>query len=89
MITEKYIKTYIKANYGELRHCPKAMKKALNRTAREERLDAKQLFHLLIENEPINTGDGSITRTHSYSFHTAYGRHLIETIQDYYHASSR
>jgi len=82
MITEKYIKDYIKSNYGELRHCPKAMKKALNKTAREEKLDAQQLFHLLIENEPM-------TRTHSYGFHTAYGRHLIETIQDYYHANSR
>lgn len=89
MITEKYIKNYIKSNYGELRHCPKAMKKALNRTAREQKLDAKQLFHLLIENKPIDMGADSITRTHSYGFHTAYGRHLIETIQDYYYANSR
>lgn len=85
MITQTYIKQYIQSNYGQLRHCPKALKKALNKTAKETNLNAQSLFHLLIENEPINMGDGSITRTHSYGFHTAYGRHLIETIQNYYY----
>lgn len=82
MITQKYIKEYITRNYGALRHCPKALKSAINKTAKENKVGAVDLFHLLIENEPIKG-------THSYGFHTAYGRHLIETMQDnYYNAKS-
>lgn len=80
MITQKYIKDHITSNYGELRHCPKAMKSALNKTAKQEDVSPVSLFHLVIENEPMNG-------THSYGFHTAYGRHLIETFTDYYHNS--
>ena len=80
MITQKYIKEYIQTNYGPLRHCPKAMKAALNKTAREEQVSALDLFHLVIENEPMSG-------THSYGFHTAYGRHLIDTFAHYYHST--
>lgn len=80
MITQKYIKDYITDNYGELRHCPKAMKKALNETAKAESVSPIGLFHLVIENQPMSG-------THSYGFHTAYGRHLIDTFSTYYHNS--
>jgi hypothetical protein len=80
MITQKYIKQYIETNYGQLRHCPKALKKALNKTAKETNLDAQSLFHLLIENEPITSA-----YTHSYGFHTRHGRDLIEKIQNHYY----
>lgn len=83
MITQKYIKEYITRNYGALRHCPKALKSAINKTAKETNLDAQSLFHLLIENEPIASA-----RTHSYGFHTANGRYLIETMQYNYHNST-
>lgn len=80
MITQKYIKEYITRNYGALRHCPKALKSAINKTAKENKADPFGLFHLLIENEPMNG-------THSYGFHTRYGRHLIEAMQYNYHNS--
>lgn len=80
MITQKYIKEYIKTNYEQLRHCPKAMKAALNMTAKQEGVSPVSLFHLVIENEPMNG-------THSYGFHTAYGRHLIDTFAHYYHST--
>ena len=38
------------------------------------------LFHLLVENEPINS-----LMTHSYGFHTANGRGIINRIKDYYY----
>ena len=42
--------------------------------------DAKELMKLLLFNDPIPA-----LHTHSYSFHTATGRHIIQTIQEYYH----
>ena len=38
------------------------------------------LFHLLVENKPINS-----LMTHSYGFHTANGRGIIERIKSYYY----
>ena len=37
------------------------------------------MMYLLLENSPIDS------YTHSYGFHTAYGRELINTMQDYYY----
>ena len=35
---------------------------------------------LLLFNDPI-----PVLHTHSYTFHTATGRHIIETIKEYYY----
>ena len=68
------IQSYIENNYGEVRHNTNAMELALQLTADEYNIDAKELFHLVIENVPME-------HTHSYGFHTAYGRELINTFQ--------
>ena len=68
------IQDYIETNYGEVRHDINAMESALKLTADEYNIDTKELFHLVIENVPMKN-------THSYGFHTAYGRELINTFQ--------
>ena len=42
--------------------------------------DAFELMRLLLENKPIDA-----LHTHSYGFHTANGRSLIESMQDAYY----
>ena len=42
--------------------------------------DEWDLFYLLIENKPIPS-----LYTHSYGFHTANGRGIIERIKSYYY----
>lgn len=78
-ITQKYIKDYITKNYGQLRHDAKRLKQAINLVAKENDVNPKDLFHLLIENEPIPN-----SYTHSYGFHTGYGRHLIDSVIELY-----
>ena len=80
-MTGKEIKDYLINNYGECRHDPEAMSEAINQTQQD--MDYKNewdLFHLLVENKPINS-----LMTHSYGFHTANGRGIIERIQNYYY----
>lgn len=69
---------YIRDNYGEPRHDVKVLVKAIKRVAKASETDAVDLFHLLIENQPMYG-------THSYGFHTAYGRDLIDTMQSEYY----
>ena len=80
-ITLKEIRGYFKEENLTLRHDEKRMKYAFNRLAKEEDVDVWGLFLFLIENRSM---DG----THSYGFHTAYGRHLIETFTHYYNQES-
>jgi Lhr-like helicase len=75
-------KKHIISNYGQPRHNVKSLVLACRKLAKQEKVQAKDLFHLLIENSPMNG-------THSYGFHTAYGRHLIETLQSYYYQIDR
>ena len=86
MIKGNEIKDYLVDNYGECRHNEEAMAAAINEmtTELEEKRDGKyttewELFKLLVENEPINS-----LMTHSYGFHTANGRYIIESIQEKY-----
>ena len=48
--------------------------------AEELEYDAFELLQLLLENKPIDA-----IHTHSYGFHTANGRHIIETIKEKYY----
>ena len=87
MIKGNEIKDYLVDNYGECRHNEEAMAAAINEmtTELEEKRDGKyttewELFKLLVENEPINN-----LMTHSYGFHTANGRYIIESIQEKYY----
>jgi hypothetical protein len=81
-LTEKYIKEHFKSEGYEPRHSFKGLKKACNKLAKETKLKAVDLFHLLIENQPIAEAN-----THSYGFHTRSGRYLIESLQNYYYQS--
>ena len=74
---EKYIKEVLEM---EPRHDVKALAYAFNEMAGELNHEAFELMELLLYNVPINS-----LMTHSYGFHTANGRHIIESIQSKYY----
>jgi len=76
------IQDYIEGHYGHMQHCADSMELALDYTANEYDVDVEDLFHLIIENEPMSG-------THSYGFHTAYGRGLINTFKNEYYNHAR
>ena len=61
-------------------HNCEALAEAINHIAKEVDHDAFELMRLLLENKPIDA-----LHTHSYGFHTANGRSLIESMQDAYY----
>ena len=86
-ITHKQVKEYMEWRTDEqLRHCPDAIANACNEMVQKfnnrfnEKLDAKDLMKLLFFNDPIPS-----LHTHSYSFHTATGRNIIETLKEKYY----
>ena len=80
-MTATQVKTYLENEYGECRHDPYALSEAINQTQQDmDYEDEWDLFHLLIENKPINS-----LMTHSYGFHTRNGRGIIERIKNYYY----
>ena len=80
-MTGKQIKDYI---ITELDSEPKpnceALAEAINHIAAEVEYDSFALMQLLLENKPIDA-----LHTHSYGFHTANGRSLIEGMQNTYY----
>ena len=80
-ITGEQIENYI---INELdskpRHNCMALAEAINHIAEEVDYDSFALMQLLLENKPIDA-----LHTHSYGFHTANGRSLIEGMQNAYH----
>jgi len=79
-MTATQITGYLKDTYDECKHDAYAMSIAINNVSKELNYDDKwKLFHLLVENEPIDE-----LHTHSYGFHTSNGRHIIETIKEHY-----
>ena len=86
-LTKQKVKSYItERSGGELKHCPDAIANACNEMMRKfnnefsGELDAKDLMKLLFFNDPISS-----LHTHSYGFHTATGRNIIETLKMKYH----
>lgn len=80
MITIKQLRDYFKHDLNmEPRHNLKACKKAFNTLNKEVQTDVFDLVYLIFENRPIDS-----LYTHSYGFHTANGRHLIETFTNLY-----
>jgi len=61
------------------RHNCSALAKAITKTSKQFDQDEFDMLYLLLENKPI------LGYTHSYGFHTAYGRELIETMQYNYY----
>jgi len=81
IMTKEQIEKYITDELGsEPRHDCEALAGAINEIAEEVDFDSYQLMQLLLENRPIDT-----LHTHSYGFHTANGRSLIEGIQSKYY----
>jgi len=80
-LTSKKVKDYMSWRTDEeLKHCPDCIAQACNEACYEFSHDnAKDLMKLVFFNDPIVS-----LHTHSYGFHTATGRHIIETIKDYY-----
>ena len=80
-MTGKQIENYI---INELDSEPKhnciALAEAINHIADEVDYDSFALMQLLLENKPIDA-----LHTHSYGFHTANGRSLIEGMQNVYY----
>ena len=80
-MTATEITNYLVNEYGECRHDAYAMAEAINQTQQDMDYDNEwDLFHLLVENKPNNS-----LMTHSYGFHTANGREIINKIKDYYY----
>ena len=81
-LTSKKVKDYMSWRTDEeLRHCPECIALACNEACYEfSHTDAKDLMKLLLFNDPIVS-----LHTHNYGFHTATGRHVINTIKDYYY----
>ena len=86
-LTKKKVESYMTERSGEeLRHCPDAIANACNEMMKKfnnefnGELDAKDLMKLLFFNDPIPS-----LHTHSYGFHTATGRNIIETLKMKYY----
>lgn len=60
------------------RHNCDSLASAITDIAYENKIDEQGLMKLLLGNVPMNG-------THSYGFHTRYGRFLIEETQDRYY----
>ena len=81
-LTTKKVKDYFTWRAGEdLRHCPNCIAAACNDAAYKfGHHDAKDLLKLVFFNDPIPS-----LHTHNYGFHTATGRDIIQTVQEYYY----
>ena len=80
-MTEKQVKGYIKYTFHlSPRHNCRALAAAITRMAEKLEYDEAKLLYLLLENRPIDA-----LHTHSYGFHTRNGRHIIETMKEYYY----
>ena len=81
LTTEKLIE-YMKDRTDEpLRQDAEKLANACNEAAYEFNLDnALDMLKLVCFQEPIPS-----LHTHSYSFNTATGRHIINTIKEYYY----
>ena len=80
-LTSKDVRKYMLWRTDEeLVHCPDCIAAACNDAAIEFSHNAKDLMKLLFFNDPIPS-----LHTHSYGFHTATGRNIIQTLQMKYY----
>jgi hypothetical protein len=79
-ITQRQIILYFKVNNFKIRHSIKAIQYAINTLNEEVGTDVVSLMELILENRPIDS-----LHTHSYGFHTANGRHIIDTFKALYY----
>ena len=62
------------------RHNIMSLTQAISDIAEEQDLPHEEVMRLLLANEPTSNG-----MSHSYGFHTAWGRSIINTIQERYY----
>ena len=82
-LTSKKVRDYMSYRTpDELTHCPKAIAAACNDIAEDHGLNVEPLdyMRLLFFNDPIKN-----MFTHSYGFHTATGRAIIEQLKSRYY----
>ena len=89
-LTSKKVETYMYDRAGELNHCPDCISAACNDMADEyietefggfyKQAKPIDFMKLLFFNDPIPS-----LFTHNYGFHTATGRHIIETLKEKYY----
>jgi len=81
-ITKQEVIEYMKWRTDQdLRHCPNSIAAACNDAAiKFNHYNAKDFLKLIFFNDPI-----PVLHTHNYGFHTATGRNIIQTVQEFYH----
>ena len=86
-LTSKKVLDYMSCRTDEeFTQCPEAIAAACNDMAEDfnsefdEDLNAKEFMKLLFFNDPI-----PLLHTHNYGFHTATGRNIIQTVEEYYY----
>ena len=80
-MTEKQVEGYIKYNLQmEPRHDCYALAQAITDVSMDMDYDEFELMELLLRNKPIDA-----LYTHSYGFHTANGREIINNIKEKYY----
>jgi len=79
-MTSKDIQDYIEVDLGrDLRHNPQMLLEATQETASTFDLDEWKVLRFMLANEPV-------MHSHSYGFHTAYGRAIREHFSFIYQA---
>ena len=80
-MTGEQVREYIENELGcDPVHDVDALASAIEEVSEEINADEQELMELLLNNKPINS-----LMTHSYGFHTANGREIIETIKSKYY----
>ncbi len=80
-MTALQVEKYIRKDLGMTpRHDCHALAQAITDISLDMDYDECELMYLLLENRPIDA-----LHTHSYGFHTANGRGIINRIQEYYY----
>ena len=79
-MTSKDIQDYIEVDLGhDMRHDPEMLLEATQETASTFDLDEWKVLRFMLADEPM-------LGTHSYGFHTRYGRAIRENFSFIYHA---
>jgi len=73
------IKEYLTDNYGRPRHDCRSLKRACEIVAKRHDLSPEDLFHFLVEDEPVQG-----MYLHSYGFHTRAGREITRQLEEEY-----
>lgn len=79
-MTSKDIQNYIEVNLGQpMRHDPKRLLRATQQVAWVHDLDEWSVLRFMLANEPMQG-------THSYGFHTRYGREIVDLFENWYYS---